>query len=252
MNQYEHALIAMQRLLDSVGISDWSKWIETDIEEWRRHRDVSHHLSAYGGMGSFNDIWICEENRNRISKTQEPWANSLFRWLKALCFFLAHHPNETFEAVNLSKQIGRDDSDLSAFVGGDRAPKSMRVYANQNPIILGDRCFNCGYAEVSDLSIEGMITDEVIPSMLFTACEHGALDKLVDRVLAIDIPDLDSKRRYLLDAIKRSDIVHRNREGWMRPCPNCGDNDTGTYRWRLIIDNELRFEPSDDNLPLRD
>ena len=48
MNQYEHSLIAMKRLLDAVGESHWAKWIDTDITEWRANRDPSHHLSAYG------------------------------------------------------------------------------------------------------------------------------------------------------------------------------------------------------------
>ena len=58
MNQYEFSLIAMKRLLDAVGESHWAKWIDTDITEWRSNRDATHHLAAYGGMGSFNDIWI--------------------------------------------------------------------------------------------------------------------------------------------------------------------------------------------------
>ncbi len=77
MNQYEHCLIAMKRLLDAVGESHWAKWIDTDIKVWRANCDVSHHLSAYGGMGSFNDIWICRANQHTLTEAQEPWANTL-------------------------------------------------------------------------------------------------------------------------------------------------------------------------------
>ncbi len=56
MSQYEHSLIAMKRLLDAVGEAHWADWIHADIEHWRSKHSTSHHLSAYGGMGSFTDV----------------------------------------------------------------------------------------------------------------------------------------------------------------------------------------------------
>jgi hypothetical protein len=52
LSQYEQCLIAMKRLLESVGETHWATWIEQDIDAWRDRRDTSHHLSGDGGMGS--------------------------------------------------------------------------------------------------------------------------------------------------------------------------------------------------------
>jgi hypothetical protein len=56
MSQYAQPLDAMHRLLMQAGETHWAAWIERAMREWRESRAVKHHLSAYGGMGSFNDI----------------------------------------------------------------------------------------------------------------------------------------------------------------------------------------------------
>ena len=95
MTHYENALIAMERLLTAVGEDHWANWIRKDLRQWKEASDVSHHLSAYGGMGSFNDVGICGGNQHAITDAQEPWANTLFEWLKAVCHYLARRPRES-------------------------------------------------------------------------------------------------------------------------------------------------------------
>ncbi|HSM36235.1 MAG TPA: hypothetical protein VK837_07560 [Longimicrobiales bacterium] len=79
MSQFEAALCAMHDLLVEVGESRWARWIDRDLELWRRSRDVVHHLSAYGGMGSLNDVVLCRDNAHSLSPRQEPWADMLLR-----------------------------------------------------------------------------------------------------------------------------------------------------------------------------
>lgn len=55
---YEDALDALIDALALAGEAHWHAWMVLDREHWRRGRDVSHHRSAYGGMGSFNDLWF--------------------------------------------------------------------------------------------------------------------------------------------------------------------------------------------------
>lgn len=251
MTQYEHSLIAMKRLLDAVGESHWANWIDTDITAWQTHRDVSHHLSAYGGMGSFNDIWICRANQHAVTEHQEPWANTLFEWLKSTCHFLAQHPNETFGAKSLAVAIGRHDSALAAFVGGDKAPASMHGYAHEDRKLHGWRCLRCGHAESSHRDIETLIAQDVVPKLVFESCEQLSLDELVDQSLALNIHNIRSLRQTIATAVTASGIALLDRDGWMRPCPKCRTDDTAVYRWRLVIGRELRFEPADDNLPMR-
>lgn len=55
---YESCLIALIETLTAVGQPHWQAWMEEDLVRWRSNQDVSHHRSAYGGMGSFNDLWF--------------------------------------------------------------------------------------------------------------------------------------------------------------------------------------------------
>jgi hypothetical protein len=250
MSQYEHSLTAMKHLLDAVG-DHWADWIGADIERWRSNRDTSHHLRAYGGMGSFNDIVICRANQHRITESRAPWANILFKWLKAICCFLAQHPNDSFTADALSNAVGMHNPSLSAFVGGNEAPSSMRGYANEDPKLQGWRCLDCGCSEASNRDIEYLLAQVVVPSMIFRSCEFLTLVQLVDRILECSINGIDNMRKEIVAAVTASDISLKNREGWMRPCPSCGRDATAVYRWRLITDKGFRFEPAADNLPLR-
>ena len=102
MTQYEHRLVAVKRLLDAVGETQWAEWIATDIDRWREAEDTSHHLSAYGGMSSFNDIIFSQGNEHSLTAVTEPWANTLLLWLRSLCHFLAQHPDATFTAEALA------------------------------------------------------------------------------------------------------------------------------------------------------
>jgi hypothetical protein len=251
MSQYEHSLTAMKRLLDAVGERCWTDWIGMDIVRWRSNHDTSHHLRAYGGMGSFNDILICRANQHRITEDQEPWANILFEWLKSLCHFLAQHPNDSFTAEALSNAVGRHNPSLSAFVGGNEAPASMRGYANEDRKLQGWRCLRCGYSEVSHGDIEYLIAQVVVPAMVFRSCEFMTLIQLVDQTLACNISGIDNMRKEIAAAVRASGLSSKERKDWMKHCPNCGKDDTAVYRWRLIIDEGFRFEPAADNLPLR-
>jgi uncharacterized protein DUF6966 len=251
MCHYEHCLHAMLRLLEAVGENHWSAWIREDIRLWQTASDTSHHLSAYGGMGSFNDVWICGANQKRVTAAQEPWAHVLFEWLKTLCYYMAQHPKERITADNLRKTVGRRDATLAAFVGGDKAPVSMRGLVIAGRKLQGWCCFDCSYAEVSTRDIEYAIAQDLIPLAAFQACEAQTLDTLVDTVLRLNVPGMEDARHEIAAITKRSGIIVNDKEGWMRPCPNCGKENTAIYRWRSASGPPVRFVPADDNLPTR-
>lgn len=137
MKQYENALHAMGQLLAAVGEKHWSAWIRDDLERWSSRAEVDHHLSAYGGMGSFNDLIICPENGHIVTKVQEPWANETFEWLKSLCFQFARDPSKDWNLDDLRRKVGRYDAAIAAFVGGDTAPASMRGLSKALPQLHG-------------------------------------------------------------------------------------------------------------------
>jgi hypothetical protein len=170
MSQYERALTATKRLLCAVDERRWANWVQVSIDRWRATHDTSHHLSGYAGMGSFNDIFICQENQHRVTYLREPWANGLLEWLRSLCFFLARRPHQFFTAEELSSAIGRLDAPLAAFVGGDKADRSSRGFAG-TPVLQGWRCLSCGYADVSHRDLEAFMAADILPRMVFRSCE---------------------------------------------------------------------------------
>ncbi|MGB8861030.1 MAG: hypothetical protein WCC60_17355 [Ilumatobacteraceae bacterium] len=44
--------------MQAAGEGHWLRWIEEDIVAWRERGSTAHHRSAYGGMGSFNDLYL--------------------------------------------------------------------------------------------------------------------------------------------------------------------------------------------------
>lgn len=248
---YEQALHATERFLRQVGELHWADWLREDIAVWQRSGDVSHHRRAYGGMGSFNDVVICQGNQHHVSAEQEPWANSLLQWLKAILFHLSGHPREIPTADTLRMAVGRHTPSLSAFVGGDRATDDLRGFAGAPIKVSGARCLKCGYAEISPHGIDSAIADEIIPELLFQACARGALADIVDQVLRMDVPGLAKRREQLQAAASASAIHVIERKGWMRTCPDCGADDMAVYRWANVGGNAATFSPTPDNLSLR-
>jgi hypothetical protein len=251
MSQYLNCLNAMQYLLTSVGEYQWARWISEDIEEWEKDRSTIHHLSAYGGMGSFNDIYFASVNDHKLDPDQEPWVNLLFQWLKSVCYFLANRPEISFSSDALLKSVGRHDSALAAFRNGDKAPSSARGYASDNPVLQCWRCHQCGYSEVGPRDIEASLAEIFIPYLVFEACETRSLEKVVDQILQRDIDGLEGDRKKLIDSVIEAGIVLNDREGWMRPCPRCATDDTAVYRWKLNRYDGFHLSPAENNHPLQ-
>ncbi len=69
-------------LLRKYGVSHWADWLEKDMMllEKSDFYGIEHLLSAFGGMGSFNDLYICQENGHIIEKEETVLVNDkLFR-----------------------------------------------------------------------------------------------------------------------------------------------------------------------------
>ncbi len=71
---YEPCLVALIEALALASEAHWHAWMVDDLERWHRRRDVSHHRSAYGGMGSFNDLWFA---------SGDPWIDETTETLRA-------------------------------------------------------------------------------------------------------------------------------------------------------------------------
>src|SRR5262245_51152377 len=135
------------------------------------------------GWDRFNDIFICHENAHHVSYLQEPWVNTLFEWLRSLCFLPRQASARALHggtAVELNRKAG---CALAAFVGGDKADRSSRGFA-ETPVLHGWRCLCCGYLDVSHRDLEAFMAGDMLPGMVFRSCEVLALDQIVDRILA--------------------------------------------------------------------
>lgn len=146
--------------------------------------------------------------------------------------------------------VGFHDASLSAFVGGACASGNIRGIFGSDPRLQEWRCLQCGHSETSSRSIEGLIADFLIPQAVFRACDDHELIPLIDEILKGELSEAPRLRETLTVLIRTSDIDLLDRDGWMRPCPSCGSDDTAVYRWILDPTTKERFIPSDDNLTL--
>ena len=73
---YTEALTCLRSILlaDHPEFQNWIDWLERDIQDWTQRQEVTHHLRAYGGMGSFNDLPSMRGNHDYI-----------FDFLKSVC-----------------------------------------------------------------------------------------------------------------------------------------------------------------------
>jgi hypothetical protein len=227
MVTYPDALNAMHLFLDKIGETHWRDWIAEDLRQWEASNSVVHHLSAYGGMGSFNDMAGPPPEERGITRAQEYLENFLFSDLKSICYYLAKH--------------------VSRSVSMDGMLRSMEA---QYPL-HGWRCLNCGHPEVGPDDIDFYIAQYLVREGIVDAVERSDLDGFVQDVIASGIPSMESERSRVKDAVLRSGIKIGSTDGWKRPCPVCGSTDTVVYEWQAEGILGMRFTPDPGNRPLK-
>ena len=84
LEQIEHLLVAH-------GEQHWSAWIKGEITAIKKYdaHGIGHLLSAYGGMGSFNDLWLCAANGHRIGESETKEVNATLSALRSEAYTLA-------------------------------------------------------------------------------------------------------------------------------------------------------------------
>ena len=67
---YTEALICLRSILlaDHPEFQNWIDWLERDILAWTQRREVTHHLRAYGGMGSVSYTHLDVYKRQDLSR----------------------------------------------------------------------------------------------------------------------------------------------------------------------------------------
>ena len=228
MVTYPEALKAMYFFLDSIGERHWRDWIAEDLRQWEASNSVEHHLSAYGGMGSFNDMAVPQADVRGGTKAQESLEHFLFCDLKSICYYLATHINQRASVEAMLRSMGAMGYTLQ-----------------------GWRCLNCGYAEVSPYDIDFYIAHYLIREGVIEAVKRSNLQSFVRDVITSGMPSMVNERSRVKDAVLHSGIKIVSRDDWMRPCPVCQSMDTAVYDWREKGTLRKRFVPSASNLALK-
>lgn len=242
---YVSSLKAMKYLFGEMGDEFWLDQIGKDIQAWETNKDAEQHLRLYGGMGSLNDVCLCTENGHKVRKEHAPWLDPLLEWLRSICHYLAQNPELQPSYSDLKNAIGHLDAMLSAFVGGEHVPDDVRRLDGFEYPLEGWRCRDCGHGEITSENIERYLAQTLLPPMILGACAERRLISIVDDVLDLNIEDRARLKREIEGIIDNSEVTLSSpREGWMRPCPSCGAEDTGVHRW-IIDGNSLK--PSSDN-----
>lgn len=214
MDFYKLTLEAMYKLLCETGVLFWADWILKDLDYWESNKSVKHHLSAYGGMGSFNDVVICVENNHKVNKQQEAWVNHLLMGLKSVAYYLAKSEKNEINVDMLKEKLKYNNSKIQ-----------------------GSRCLVCGYSELSESDVDNFIAPKIISEGIIKALSEGSLIELTDRVIHMNLPQIGFEREKIKRIIDKSNINFTTLHRWMRPCPQCGSDDTAVYRWNKIKKN---------------
>jgi uncharacterized protein DUF6966 len=214
---YRDALAALQLLLDRIGETQWRDWIAQDLEEWDAKRSVTHHLSAYGTMGSLSDLYLSAKVY-KIPPGKEPWVQALFENLRSICDSLASSPRLLSSIESVVTRVG--------------TWRQLRL--------RGSKCRSCGHVETTPLEIETFLAHQEMRPAALGALKQGRLPELVQRVLSPEV-GWEAQRESVVRKVKASGIEIRAREGWTKPCPKCGSGETEVTYWTLQGD---RFSPT--------
>lgn len=234
MITYSHAIKALEYLLDKVGETSWRNWILKDIELWQTRQDVSHYLSAYGGMGSLNDLWISARNGHTVMDFQESWVNVALTLVRDLAFRLARLRQKETESeckaiytkwfLGLIPLLRIRTSDRIVIDGILRTTRKILR-------LDGWHCLSCGYLETQPDKVEEYLARTVLPKKISKAKTANDLIRIVDMALNGTTTEIQKLRDQIYTCIVNSGIAVTNRQGWVRPCPQCGSNDTEVCYW---------------------
>lgn len=201
----------MRLLLGSCGQTHWRDWVAKDLQEWDAKGSVSHHLSAYGGMGSLNDVYLTAEACSVPAET-ESWLAALFDDLRSICYLLAQHQEKLLPGLR------------GSLIGMQMAAPRAEV--------SGWLCGSCGHSEITPLEMELYLARHEVRPAILDALRQHRVSTLVEEVLSGErARGVENRREKLREELQASGISIKEREGWMRPCPQCKGDDTTVSYW---------------------
>jgi hypothetical protein len=194
MHTYRKALLLLKNLLHKSNYEHWENWIARDIKEWDDCKSTLHHKSAFGGMGSINDLSIGEDNKKGI------WQNNMFLIIKDISWRFATHGTIEFPVSSAS-------------------------------VIEGTICSHCSYSAISELNIEQYISTKYLPSIISTLLPTEDYLELINFTALMNRPEINEQRQKLLSALKENTFNISETNEWPQTCPMCNNGNIYVYRW---------------------
>jgi hypothetical protein len=215
MNEYRKILLLLKDSLNKSKNYHWEKWIDQDIYDWDNLKSTKHHKSAFGGMGSINDLLVGDSGKIGT------WKNNMFDYLKSL--------SSAFAATN-----------------------EIHFLNIKTSTIQGVICENCNYAEISEGGIESYISKKHIPFLVKKLLPTDKYSMLSNIENLINEPDITNDRNKLIYSLKDLNIKLNNNIVWSSPCTKCTKEDKCVYRWDVNETNGTIFlTASENNLSLK-
>jgi hypothetical protein len=214
MDTYRKTLLLLKDLLHKSDNSHWEQWIDRDIYEWDNSQSTSHHKSAFGGMGSINDLSV--GGQGKIGT----WKNNMFDILKSISWTFAAKNKIQFTTATVS-------------------------------IIEGTICRDCSYAEISESGIERYISSKHLPTIIANLLPTDQYLDLTNFEKLTNKTEVALNRQKLLTALTELKINLSNTGDWLKTCPTCKSTDICAYRWDISnIDNKIILTRSKNNLKI--
>ena len=212
---YKTTLEVLAKILQEENYDHWAKWMQEDIKLWEINKNVEHHLNAYGGMGSFNDVVIGGNDNEGI------WKGYIFGHLQTLAYSLAK---------------------------GDSLESILERISNQNGDneINGWRCRNCGDARMTDRDINLFIVHYFIPKLFVQYVIQDKLKEVINISKLIDSEEVITKKNQIASIIQEAKIILNLDDKWLLTCPSCGSSEVCVYRWNVLKDGSELIEGNDN------
>lgn len=213
---YKLSLEMLIQLLHGEGYENWEKWLSEDIRLWETEKSTEHHLRAYGGMGSFNDVPMGTNDTVGI------WKRKLFGTVQTLAYSFAKGEIST-------------------------VPLDESFYDYGSNEMSGWRCRDCGEAKIKKRDIEIYISNVFLPKFFVEYIQQDKLIEILVLEKLINSEEIIQKRKDIEALVQNSGIELSDSAEWLWICPKCQSKETCAYRW-ILTENGTKLMEADDNL----
>jgi hypothetical protein len=185
MLEYLKSLELQKSLLLANNEPLWADWIEKDLDAWKASESTEHHLDAFGGAGSYNDINL------HYGEKVGYWKNALLSNLASISYVFAKE--RIFKFPN-----------------------------NSVNTLDGVACQNCGRKEVNEDAIERFLAGKFVPVFIkeyFSAESFKDLlefDKLLNDRRVQELRE--STKQQILQAGANLNLLNN---AWSESCISC-------------------------------